>query len=83
MLVHVPRSSLGICVSSKGLVCGRVSFSTYSTPGSEDVTECTHAVRPIPGDCQAIQKYQFTIEARYHRLSVMPSKSSSEPTDAL
>jgi meiotic recombination protein SPO11 len=64
LLLRVPRSSLGITCSSKGLVSGALIIHSSSTG---EVTDCAHATcsegRPIPGNVATIADYSFFSQA--------------------
>ncbi|KAG7669855.1 hypothetical protein Ndes2526B_g06214 [Nannochloris sp. 'desiccata'] len=63
LLLRVPRSSLGITCSSKGLVSGALMIRSSSL----GVTDCAHAAclegRPIPGNITTISEYSFFSQA--------------------
>jgi meiotic recombination protein SPO11 len=65
LLLRVPRSSLGITCSSKGLVSGALIIHSSSTG---EVTDCAHPAclegRPIPGNVQTIADYSFFSQAK-------------------
>lgn len=62
MLLGVPRSSLGITCSSKGLISGPLSLC-----GAYGVTDCSSDIapagRPIPGDLASISSLEYSISA--------------------
>lgn len=59
-MVAVPRSSLGILVSSKGLVYGPI---LVKTPQGRQI-DCSEGVQSIAGDCEGIQDFHFECNAR-------------------
>nr|AKI32380.1 meiotic protein [Watanabea reniformis] len=61
-LLQVPRSGLGICCSSRGLVAGRLQLQEHE---GGPWLDCHAATRAIPGDCAAIQRFRFQSDARF------------------
>jgi meiotic recombination protein SPO11 len=62
LLLRVPRSSLGITCSSKGLVSGALMIHSSSTG---EVIDCAASSegRPIPGNLASIADYSFLSQA--------------------
>lgn len=64
LLLRVPRSSLGITCSSKGLVSGALLLRSTT---SGEITDCGHSTapggRPIPGNIAAISDLYFSSTA--------------------
>ncbi|GMH33661.1 hypothetical protein BSKO_01495 [Bryopsis sp. KO-2023] len=64
-LLRVPRSSLGICCSSKGAVSGLLNIKANSLAHWEDCSSVGLMGRSIPGDPVAIEGMQIQCTARY------------------
>ena len=66
MLLGVPRHSLGVTSSSRGLVQGLLSIREGDDCEWSDCTSC----RAITGDCSALQCFQFSTSAKYSQPSL-------------
>ena len=60
MLLGVPKHSLGVTCSSRGLVQGMLSIREGQNFDWSDCTSC----RAIPGGCSALQSFQFATSAK-------------------
>jgi DNA topoisomerase VI subunit A len=68
MLLRVPRTSLGLLTSSRGMVQGALGVQLTEGGAWADCAEG----RAIPGDCTAIESYGFYTCARSDQ-NLLPS----------
>ena len=63
-ILRVPRASLGIVCSGRGVFFGRVMVSEAPGAAWTDCNDIVSGWKAIPGDCHAIAAYKFSSDAR-------------------
>ena len=63
-ILRVPRASLGIVCSGRGVFFGRVMVCEAPGAAWTDCSDIVGGWKAIPGDCHAIAKYVFSSDAR-------------------
>lgn len=63
-ILRVPRASLGIVCSGRGVFFGRVMVCEAPGAAWTDCSDIAGGWKAIPGDCHAITKYTFSSDAR-------------------